>query len=219
MSHESVWYSRPRTYGKGSRECRVCTHKAGLIRKYGLNICRQCFREKSADIGFVKDAAPLSNDGGDGESGVRRSRTVRNGCGRANAEGSGSAARISGNGHGAWCGIDATAQGPTQIDPNNTTTPKLASSQSLTSATWPVFVDLEAQKLWSHTPFHSPQSHGIIMRYLGQINLSQDCQSASLDMTLIHGTGSSRRPATTCGDASFDSERRSLKRRKRGLHG
>ncbi|EAT82687.2 hypothetical protein SNOG_10352 [Parastagonospora nodorum SN15] len=26
MSHESVWYSRPRTYGKGSRECRVCTH-------------------------------------------------------------------------------------------------------------------------------------------------------------------------------------------------
>ncbi|KAH8891331.1 ribosomal protein S14 [Thozetella sp. PMI_491] len=54
MSHESVWYSRPRSYGKGARSCRVCTHKAGLIRKYGLNICRQCFREKSADIGFVK---------------------------------------------------------------------------------------------------------------------------------------------------------------------
>jgi ribosomal protein S14 len=33
---------------------RVCTHPAGLIRKYGLNICRQCFREKAADIGFVK---------------------------------------------------------------------------------------------------------------------------------------------------------------------
>ncbi|KAK7192010.1 40s ribosomal protein s29 [Paraphaeosphaeria sporulosa] len=58
MSHESVWYSRPRTYGKGSRECRVCTHPAGLIRKYGLNICRQCFREKSADIGFVKVRMP-----------------------------------------------------------------------------------------------------------------------------------------------------------------
>ncbi|KAF7845896.1 hypothetical protein BT93_L0146 [Corymbia citriodora subsp. variegata] len=54
MSHESVWYSRPRTYGKGARACRVCTHKAGLIRKYGLNICRQCFREKSDDIGFTK---------------------------------------------------------------------------------------------------------------------------------------------------------------------
>ncbi|KAK8001932.1 40S ribosomal protein S29 [Apiospora marii] len=54
MSHETVWNSRPRTYGKGARACRVCTHKAGLIRKYGLNICRQCFREKAADIGFVK---------------------------------------------------------------------------------------------------------------------------------------------------------------------
>ncbi|KAI8625377.1 ribosomal protein S14p/S29e-domain-containing protein [Xylariaceae sp. FL1651] len=54
MSHESVWNSRPRNYGKGARGCRVCTHKAGLIRKYGLNICRQCFREKSNDIGFVK---------------------------------------------------------------------------------------------------------------------------------------------------------------------
>jgi ribosomal protein S14 len=36
------------------RASRVCTHKAGLIRKYGLNICRQCFREKSQDIGFIK---------------------------------------------------------------------------------------------------------------------------------------------------------------------
>ncbi|KAF3389087.1 hypothetical protein F1880_004396 [Penicillium rolfsii] len=54
MTHESVWYSRPRKYGKGSRECRVCSHRAGLIRKYGMNICRQCFREKSSDIGFNK---------------------------------------------------------------------------------------------------------------------------------------------------------------------
>lgn len=37
-----------------SPNSRVCTHKAGLIRKYGLNICRQCFREKSSDIGFTK---------------------------------------------------------------------------------------------------------------------------------------------------------------------
>ncbi|KAJ1552775.1 hypothetical protein HK405_010069, partial [Cladochytrium tenue] len=27
---------------------------AGLIRKYGLNLCRQCFREYSKDIGFIK---------------------------------------------------------------------------------------------------------------------------------------------------------------------
>ncbi|XWW96796.1 hypothetical protein V2A60_004776 [Cordyceps javanica] len=54
MSHESVWNSRPRTYGKGSRSCRVCKHTAGLIRKYDLNLCRQCFREKAKDIGFNK---------------------------------------------------------------------------------------------------------------------------------------------------------------------
>ena len=48
---------KPRTLGQHDSNCcysRVCTHKAGLIRKYGLNICRQCFREKSSDIGFTK---------------------------------------------------------------------------------------------------------------------------------------------------------------------
>ncbi|OMJ08786.1 40S ribosomal protein S29 [Smittium culicis] len=54
MAHEAVFFTRPRKYGKGSRECRVCTHRMGLIRKYGLNICRQCFRENAADIGFTK---------------------------------------------------------------------------------------------------------------------------------------------------------------------
>lgn len=33
---------------------RLCAHQAGLIRKYGLDLCRQCFRENSAAIGFVK---------------------------------------------------------------------------------------------------------------------------------------------------------------------
>jgi hypothetical protein len=33
---------------------RVCKHTAGLIRKYDLNLCRQCFREKAKDIGFNK---------------------------------------------------------------------------------------------------------------------------------------------------------------------
>jgi ribosomal protein S14 len=39
---------------RGIHNSRVCKHTAGLIRKYGLNVCRQCFREKAADIGFVK---------------------------------------------------------------------------------------------------------------------------------------------------------------------
>eukprot|EP00842_Homolaphlyctis_polyrhiza_P000062 jgi/Hompol1/1056/HPOL_001166-RA len=54
MAHENVWNSHPKKYGKGSRECRVCAHRAGLIRKYSLNICRQCFREYASEIGFIK---------------------------------------------------------------------------------------------------------------------------------------------------------------------
>ncbi|KAG0145015.1 hypothetical protein CROQUDRAFT_659211 [Cronartium quercuum f. sp. fusiforme G11] len=54
MSHANVWNSRPKNYGKGSRGCKVCCHVAGLIRKYGLNICRQCFRERAEAIGFHK---------------------------------------------------------------------------------------------------------------------------------------------------------------------
>jgi hypothetical protein len=33
---------------------RVCKNTHGLIRKYGLNICRRCFREYANDIGFKK---------------------------------------------------------------------------------------------------------------------------------------------------------------------
>lgn len=33
---------------------RACSNRHGLIRKYALNICRQCFREYANDIGFKK---------------------------------------------------------------------------------------------------------------------------------------------------------------------
>jgi len=54
MGFQNIWYSHPRKYGPGSRTCRACANKHGLVRKYGLNLCRQCFREYSADIGFKK---------------------------------------------------------------------------------------------------------------------------------------------------------------------
>ena len=34
--------------------CRVCNSRRGMIRKYGLDLCRRCFREKAEAIGFVK---------------------------------------------------------------------------------------------------------------------------------------------------------------------
>lgn len=33
---------------------RACSNNHGIIRKYGLMLCRQCFREYSKDIGFKK---------------------------------------------------------------------------------------------------------------------------------------------------------------------
>ena len=42
------------THGKGSRKCRICNARQGLIRKYGINICRRCFRERAEQIGFKK---------------------------------------------------------------------------------------------------------------------------------------------------------------------
>ncbi|KAL5719066.1 hypothetical protein ACHQM5_011898 [Ranunculus cassubicifolius] len=33
---------------------RVCGNPHGLIRKYGLMCCRQCFRSNAKEIGFIK---------------------------------------------------------------------------------------------------------------------------------------------------------------------
>lgn len=50
----AIWNSHPKAYGKGGRRCRVSSNQGGIIRKYGLNICRQAFRELATEIGFVK---------------------------------------------------------------------------------------------------------------------------------------------------------------------
>ena len=41
---------------KGGRKCRVQGRPGGmgLIRKYGLNMKRQCFRERAAEMGWTK---------------------------------------------------------------------------------------------------------------------------------------------------------------------
>ncbi|KAJ8605611.1 hypothetical protein CTAYLR_000072 [Chrysophaeum taylorii] len=54
MGGKSLQNSHPKKYGKGSRRCRVCGNQQGIIRKYNINCCRQCFRQYASDIGFVK---------------------------------------------------------------------------------------------------------------------------------------------------------------------
>uniref|UniRef100_A0A8C5TD67 Small ribosomal subunit protein uS14 n=1 Tax=Malurus cyaneus samueli TaxID=2593467 RepID=A0A8C5TD67_9PASS len=65
MGHQQLYWSHPRKFGQGSRSCRVCSNRHGLIRKYGLNMCRQCFRQYAKDIGFIK-VSPASKGGGSG---------------------------------------------------------------------------------------------------------------------------------------------------------
>ncbi|MBR9689473.1 MAG: 30S ribosomal protein S14 [Candidatus Altiarchaeota archaeon] len=43
-----------RKFGVGSRRCSNCNTYGSHIRIYGLNMCRQCFREKARKLGFKK---------------------------------------------------------------------------------------------------------------------------------------------------------------------
>lgn len=45
---------KPRKFGVGSRKCRRCGRYGAHIQKYGIHLCRQCFRDIAKDIGFKK---------------------------------------------------------------------------------------------------------------------------------------------------------------------
>lgn len=34
--------------------CKYCGRKRGLVRRYGLNVCRQCFWDNARELGFKK---------------------------------------------------------------------------------------------------------------------------------------------------------------------
>ncbi|KAK9056567.1 hypothetical protein SSX86_023929 [Deinandra increscens subsp. villosa] len=63
MGHSNIWNSHPKLYGPGSRTCRVCGNSHGLIRKYGLMCCRQCFHSNAKEIGFIKSEDILAVGG------------------------------------------------------------------------------------------------------------------------------------------------------------
>ena len=45
---------KDRKFGISTRKCRICGRLGGHIRKYGINLCRQCFRENALKLGFKK---------------------------------------------------------------------------------------------------------------------------------------------------------------------
>lgn len=47
---------KERSTGVSLRKCERCGRTRGHISKYGLNLCRQCFREIATQLGFKKYA-------------------------------------------------------------------------------------------------------------------------------------------------------------------
>ena len=45
---------KKRDFGPTTRRCRRCGKFGAHIRKYGLQLCRQCFRETAKNLGFKK---------------------------------------------------------------------------------------------------------------------------------------------------------------------
>jgi small subunit ribosomal protein S14 len=45
---------KKRSTGKNLRKCKRCGRLGAHISKYGLGICRQCFREAAVKLGFKK---------------------------------------------------------------------------------------------------------------------------------------------------------------------
>jgi small subunit ribosomal protein S14 len=51
---EGAQEEQKRRFGRGAQECLMCGRKQGLVRRYHINLCRQCFREWASKIGFKK---------------------------------------------------------------------------------------------------------------------------------------------------------------------
>ncbi len=45
---------KQKKFGRGAHACLLCGRRQGLVRKYHINLCRQCFREWARQMGFRK---------------------------------------------------------------------------------------------------------------------------------------------------------------------
>ncbi len=52
--YEKYNVPKKRTCGKVKKKCRRCGRSTAHIDKYGLNLCRTCFKEIATNIGFKK---------------------------------------------------------------------------------------------------------------------------------------------------------------------
>jgi len=43
-----------KAFGVGSKKCKRCNRRGAHVSKYGLHLCRQCFRDIATQIGFKR---------------------------------------------------------------------------------------------------------------------------------------------------------------------
>ena len=56
-----IKFNKPkeRKFGRGTKVCKLCGRRGAHVNKYGLHICRQCFRDNAAKLGFRKYGAEV----------------------------------------------------------------------------------------------------------------------------------------------------------------
>jgi ribosomal protein S14 len=56
VRNKFIKHNKPkdRTTGIARKKCERCGRFGAMINSYGLNLCRQCFREIAEDVGFKK---------------------------------------------------------------------------------------------------------------------------------------------------------------------
>ncbi len=52
--YEKYNVPKERSCGKAKKKCRRCGRSSAHIDKYGLNLCRTCFKQIATNIGFKK---------------------------------------------------------------------------------------------------------------------------------------------------------------------
>ncbi len=45
---------KDRKFGTSAKKCERCGRFGARVNQYGLNLCRQCFREMAVELGFKK---------------------------------------------------------------------------------------------------------------------------------------------------------------------
>ena len=54
MNIDDVKIKEREVYRGRIEGCVLCYRKRGSVSRYGLNLCRQCFRDKAIELGFKK---------------------------------------------------------------------------------------------------------------------------------------------------------------------